>query len=112
MSRKTTITKKEVVHHIVYDYNGNSHKQEEVTVLVYYMEHDIIKRMQRRGKYISVGFLNHLKYFIWRCETLGVAIDLNAIDKKKRGVTDVTEGEIYDIIKSVKNRKEREKDGH
>jgi len=106
MSRFKLDPDKKVVHHIVYDYNGNSHKQKEITKLVYYAEHDIITRMQRRGKYISQGFIDHLKYFIWRCECLGLAINLDELDQKKRGiVSGPTEGEMYDIIKEVKDRR-------
>ena len=68
IKRKQALRQKIVDHHITYTYNGNTHKQEEIVVPVYYMEHHIITQLQRRGKYISKGFIKTLKYFIWEHE--------------------------------------------
>jgi hypothetical protein len=67
-----------VEHHINYEYNGSTHKQEAVTVAIYNNEHWLIGHLQKRGKYVSKGFLQTLKYFIWLRETTGnyVTLDL------------------------------------
>lgn len=57
-------------HHIVYAYNGvGNHKQEDIKVKIFPSEHYILTLMQRRGKIISKGFIDSLKYFIWEHET-------------------------------------------
>ena len=96
---------KKVVHHICYDYNGSSHKQEEITKVVYYAEHHILTQLQRRGKRISKGFLDHLKYFIWKTEVTGFYEDLDENDKKLAETGAITEGTIYDVIKEARAHK-------
>lgn len=67
-----------VEHHILYEYDGCAHKQKEVKVPIFYIEHHIITQLQRRGKWVSKGFIKALKHFIWLYEDS--AVDLSAVD--------------------------------
>lgn len=69
--RKETLRNKVVPHHIAYEYNGLTHKQEEIVVPIYNNEHWLVGHLQKRGKYVSEGFLQTLKHFIWLRETTG-----------------------------------------
>ena len=68
---------KVVGHHIIYAYDGLTHVQSDIEVPIYNMEHYICTLMQRRGKYVSKGFLDWLKYYIWEKETTGAFNDLS-----------------------------------
>lgn len=69
--RKNTLRNKIVPHHIAYEYNGLTHKQEAIVVPIFNNEHWLISHLQKRGKYVSQGFLQSLKHFIWLRETTG-----------------------------------------
>ena len=71
------IRNKVVLHHVLYEYDGCSHKQKEVVVPILYIEHHFLTQLQRRGKYVSKGFLDSLKHFIWVRETTGEYIILD-----------------------------------
>ena len=78
---KKILRDKIVGHHIVYAYNGTgNHKQTDVEVPIYYMEHHILTALQRRGSRISRGFIQTLKYFIWEAETTGKIMELKQED--------------------------------
>lgn len=63
-------TIKTVSHHVLYAHNGvGNHEQIDITVPIFSSEHHILTALQRRGKNVSKGFLNALKYFIWERET-------------------------------------------
>lgn len=66
-----------VKHHVTYAYNGLTHNQEEIIVPIFNMEHHICTEMQRRGQYVSKGFIDWLKYWIWERETTGKFTDLS-----------------------------------
>ncbi len=75
MSKKKKINT--MYHHIVYAMNGvGDHKQIDIQVPIYTTEHHILTELQRRGKNVSRGFLQSLKYFIWERTTLGTFVDL------------------------------------
>jgi hypothetical protein len=78
---KKKLREKVVGHHINYEYNGLTHKQEAVIVPIYHMEHWIVSQLQRRGKYVSKGFLQTLKHFVWLRETTGNFVDLQLEDR-------------------------------
>jgi len=95
-ARKKTLRNKIVEHHINYEYNGLTHKQEPVTVKIYNNEHWLISHLQKRGKYVSKGFLQTLKYFVWLRETTTNFVDLSGetLDTiKKEEITNVKEKE-------------------
>lgn len=62
--RKNTLRKKIVEHHIRYQYDGISHKQEERILPIYHNEHYITKLLQTRGQWVSKGFLFVLVDFV------------------------------------------------
>jgi len=76
LARKKVLRNKVVSHHILYEYNGLTHKQEAIKVDVYSNEHWLISHLQKRGKYVSKGFLQTLKHFIWLRETTNAFVDL------------------------------------
>lgn len=75
-ARKNTLRKKVLNHHILYQYDGLTHKQKAIEVPLYHNEHYIVKLLQTRGKWVSRGFLQSLKYFIWERETTNNFVDL------------------------------------
>lgn len=66
MSRRKFRKPKVLNHHIVYGYDGCTHKQLDIEVPIYDTEHYILTLLQRRGKYISKGFIRALGFFIWQ----------------------------------------------
>ena len=78
--------KKIVTHHILYELGGLTHKQEAVTVNLFGTEHYLATLLQRRGRYVSQGFLKLLEHFIWlhkdNAEDLSVKYD-DTIEKPK-----------------------------
>lgn len=66
---------KPVCHHIMYDYSGCSHTQKQVTVFVYPIEHHLCTQLQRRGKYVSKGFIKHLEHFVWKHKDTAVDLE-------------------------------------
>jgi len=71
---------KPVEHHIVYDFDGCTHKQKPITVYVYPIEHYLCTQLQRRGKYVSKGFLRSLEYFIWKHKRTAVNLSSKCSD--------------------------------
>lgn len=64
-------------HHVVYSYSGvGKHEQIDIKVPIYTTEHHILTELQRRGKNVSLGFLNALRFFIWERETTNNYQDL------------------------------------
>ena len=86
-ARKKTLRNKVLDHHVLYEYNGLTHKQDEITVPIYHNEHYIVTLLQRRGRYISKGFIRVLQFFIWRYSDSAVDLSAKAIngDKKCEG---------------------------
>ena len=80
--RKKTLRSKVVNHHLRYEYNGLTHKQEERTLPVYFNEHYIIKLLQTRGKWVSKGFLFILVDFVLDRLITGNFVDLK-IERKE-----------------------------
>ena len=65
-------------HHILYAYSGvGKHEQIDIQVPIYTTEHHILTELQRRGKNVSRGFLQSLRYFIWERETARNYVDLS-----------------------------------
>lgn len=89
--RKKTLRNKIVEHHIIYEYNGLTHKQEEIKVNIYNNEHWLISHLQKRGRYVSRGFLQTLKHFIWLRETTGNFVDLS--NQKTDTIEKIEEGD-------------------
>lgn len=75
--RKKTLRNKVVEHHIVYSFDALRHKQTEIVVPIWNTEHYICRLLQTRGKYVSKGFLKHLKFFIWKHEESAVDLSIN-----------------------------------
>ena len=81
LKRKTRY--KTVQHHVLYNYDGISHKQVEITVPIYYTEHYICKLLQTRGSKISKGFIKVLEYFIWLNRERAVDLSLSQVNTIK-----------------------------
>jgi hypothetical protein len=69
LARKKILRSKVVEHHILYQYDGLRHKQAPISVHIYNNEHYILSLLQKRGKWVSWGFLQSLKQFVWERET-------------------------------------------
>lgn len=87
---KKVLRNKVIEHHISYEYSGTTHKQEEIVVPVYYMEHHLLTQLQRRGKFVSKGFLRTLEHFIWKHKesatdlSLEVSDTIGEVDERKK----------------------------
>lgn len=70
-----------MIHHVIYAYSGTKHKQEGIVIPIYTTEHHLLTSLQRRGKNVSKGFLDALRYFIWEHEVSSNYADLTGSNK-------------------------------
>jgi len=75
-----------VEHHVVYAFNGTgNHEQIDIVVPIFSTEHHLLTSLQRRGKVVSKGFLDCLRYFLWEHITTNNFIDIAKEEIKEGG---------------------------
>lgn len=97
-ARKKTLRNKVVEHHVLYEYSGLTHKQEPITVYIFNNEHWLASQLQRRGKYVSKGFLQVLKQFILIREITGNFVDIGRTDLSASQTDTIKELDRRDVV--------------
>lgn len=82
--RKAALRNKLISHHVRYQYDGISHKQEPRTVKIYNTEHYVTRLLQTRGHKVTKGFLLVLADFILDRLITGDYIDAKMVDNNNK----------------------------